>query len=69
MARFLEEMNHLLLQLTLMVLHLITYGFIIWSVLCHHGIIDCEKKTPGYLCLPGHRRRRRSPQKRNPSTP
>ena len=46
MPRSLEELHKTLLQLTLILLHVITYGFIIWSVLCHHGIIDCEKKTP-----------------------
>ena len=46
MRRWLEEANHVLLQVTLIILHLITYGFIIWSVLCHHGIIDCGERTP-----------------------
>ena len=46
MPRSLEELHKVLLQLTLILLHVITYGFIIWSVLCHHGIIDCADRPP-----------------------
>jgi hypothetical protein len=53
MRRWLEEANHVLLQVTLIILHLITYGFIIWSVLCHHGIIDCAERTPA-VCACHH---------------
>ncbi|MDQ6759602.1 MAG: hypothetical protein M3Z32_07025 [Acidobacteriota bacterium] len=46
MPRSLEELHKVLLELTLILLHVITYGFIIWSVLCHHGIIDCHDRVP-----------------------
>ena len=46
MPRSLEELNRMLLQVTLLVLHVVTYGFIIWSVLCSHGIVHCAEKTP-----------------------
>jgi hypothetical protein len=46
MPKSLEDLNRMLLQGTLLVLHLITYGFIIWTVLCHHGIIDCASHAP-----------------------
>ena len=46
MPRSLEDLNRMLLQSTILVLHLITYGFIIWSVLCYHGIVDCGERPP-----------------------
>jgi len=46
MDRWLKKTHRVLLELTLILLHIITYGFIIWSVLCQHGIIDCAERTP-----------------------
>jgi hypothetical protein len=46
MHQMLEEIHKVLLGLTLILLHIITYGFIIWSVLCQHGVIDCGERAP-----------------------
>jgi hypothetical protein len=62
MRRWLEEANHVLLQVTLIILHLITYSFIIWSVLCHHGIIDCAERTPT-ACACRHAAAKITPEK------
>ena len=62
MRRWMEEANHVLLQVTLLVIHLITYGFIIWSVLCRHGVIGCGERTP-VVCACHHLKGRAASKK------
>ena len=62
MHRWLGKIHKALLELTLIVLHLITYGFIIWSVLCHHGIIDCADRAPA-ACACHHAATKVAPKK------
>jgi len=67
MDRWLKKTHKVLLELTLIVLHLITYGFIIWSVLCHHGIIDCAERTPA-ACACHHLQSKISPAPKKPAS-